>query len=163
MAGACRRAALDRRPRTTSRVMWCHGLRLKIPRKRARNVDDPCDVRCPDLPARGTTSFGSLARAAAEPSRDRRPQGLLKSALKPKPAITHGMQQFRECQTRKSPGHSIASSSQRVEQGFGLLEVERVETFGEPAVHRSEEIAGFIPPALIAIKPRQAHRRAQLP
>jgi hypothetical protein len=55
------------------------------------------------------------------------------------------------------------SSSQRVEQNFGLLQVERVEPFGEPAVDRREEIAGRVPLALVAPQPRQAGRRAQFP
>ena len=33
----------------------------------------------------------------------------------------------------------------------------------QPAVHRSEQIAGLFPLALIAPQPRHAHRRAQLP
>jgi hypothetical protein len=61
------------------------------------------------------------------------------------------------------PAHSrqqAPSSSQRVEQSFGLLEVERVEAFGEPAVDRGEKIAGRVPLALVAPEPRQASRRA---
>ena len=33
---------------------------------------------------------------------------------------------------------------------LGLLQVERVEAFGEPAVDRGEKIAGLTPPALVA-------------
>ena len=39
----------------------------------------------------------------------------------------------------------MLSSGQLVEQGLGLLQIERVEAFGEPAVDRSEQIAGLIP------------------
>jgi hypothetical protein len=41
---------------------------------------------------------------------------------------------------------SVASASrpQLIEQGFRLLQVERIEAFGEPAVDRSEEFAGFL-------------------
>jgi hypothetical protein len=38
-----------------------------------------------------------------------------------------------------------------------------VEALGEPAVDRSEEIACLLPFALIAPKPRHAHRRARFP
>ena len=55
------------------------------------------------------------------------------------------------------------SSGQLVEQRLSLLQIERVEAFGEPAVDRSEKIAGLIPLALIAPEPRHAHRRAQFP
>ena len=52
---------------------------------------------------------------------------------------------------------------QLVEQSLGLLQIERVEALGEPAVDRSEKIAGLIALALIALEPRHAHRRAQFP
>jgi len=42
------------------------------------------------------------------------------------------------------------SGAQLVEQHLGLLQIERVEAFGKPAIDRSENIAGFIPLALIA-------------
>src|SRR5215831_20528079 len=41
------------------------------------------------------------------------------------------------------------ASSQLVEQRLGFLQNRRVETFGEPAVNRGEEIAGFIVLALV--------------
>jgi hypothetical protein len=44
-----------------------------------------------------------------------------------------------------------------------VCSIERVEAFGEPAVDRSEEIAGLIQLAPIAPQPRHAHRRAQFP
>ena len=50
-----------------------------------------------------------------------------------------------------------------IQQGLGLLQIERVEAFGEPAVDRSEKIVGLLPFSLIAPKPRHAHRRAQFP
>ena len=55
------------------------------------------------------------------------------------------------------------SGVQFVEQGLGLLQIERVEAFGEPAVDRSKKLAGRIPLALIAPQPRHSHRRAQFP
>jgi hypothetical protein len=48
---------------------------------------------------------------------------------------------------------------QLVEKGPGLFQIEHVEAFGETAVDRSEQIAGLMPLALIAPKPRHAHRR----
>ena len=42
------------------------------------------------------------------------------------------------------------SSCQLFEQDLGLLQVEHVEAFGEPAVDRGEKIAGLIPLALSA-------------
>ena len=54
---------------------------------------------------------------------------------------------------------SIYSSS----SSLGLLQIERIEPFGEPAVDRCEKLAGLIPLALIAPEARHAHRRAQLP
>ena len=54
-------------------------------------------------------------------------------------------------------------SSQLIEQGLGLLQVEGVEAFGEPAVDRGEKIAGLLPFAVVAPQPGQARRRAQFP
>ena len=39
---------------------------------------------------------------------------------------------------------------QFVKQGFRVLQIERVEALGEPAVDRSEKITGLFPLALIA-------------
>jgi hypothetical protein len=50
-----------------------------------------------------------------------------------------------------------------MEQRLSLLQIERVEAFGEPAVDRSEEIEGLIALALISPEPRHAHRRAPGP
>ena len=60
----------------------------------------------------------------------------------------------------------VATSTLRcecVKQRLGLLQIERVEAFGEPAVDRSEKLAGLIPLALIAPEPRHAHCGAQFP
>ena len=46
---------------------------------------------------------------------------------------------------------------QLVEQGLSLLQIERVEALGEPAVDRCEQIASLIPLALITPEPRHAH------
>ena len=43
-----------------------------------------------------------------------------------------------------------------IEQRLGLLQIERVEAFGEPVVDRSEQIAGLSPLALIGLEPRRA-------
>jgi hypothetical protein len=59
--------------------------------------------------------------------------------------------------TPKSPWSASASRRQLVEQLLGLFQIERVEAFGEPAIDRSEKIAGLIPLALIA-----PERRAML-
>ena len=55
------------------------------------------------------------------------------------------------------------SGVQFLEQDLGLLQVERVKAFGEPAIDRGEEIASRITLALIAPQPRHAHRRPQFP
>ena len=55
------------------------------------------------------------------------------------------------------------SCGQLVEQSLSLLQIERVEAFGKPAVDRGEKIASLIPLALIAPKPRHAHCCAQPP
>jgi hypothetical protein len=54
------------------------------------------------------------------------------------------------------PFSKLFSGVQLLEQRLRLLQIERVETFGEPAVDRSEQIEGLIPLALIAPEPRQA-------
>src|SRR5258707_12292506 len=76
----------------------------------------------------------------------------------------------RAAKGRDVPRADIAMASmgapscpQVVEQGLSLSQIERVEAFGEPAVDRSEQIAGLITLALIAPKPRHAHCSTQLP
>jgi len=61
----------------------------------------------------------------------------------------------------KRPFRNRLSVVQLVEQRLGLLQIERVEAFGEPAVDRREQLARFVPLALITPKPRHTHRRAQ--
>ena len=56
-----------------------------------------------------------------------------------------------------------AGSRQFVEQRLCLFEIGRVEAFGEPAVDRREEIAGFGAPALVAPEPGEARGGAQFP
>src|SRR6202011_2667776 len=58
---------------------------------------------------------------------------------------------------------AVPLRSQRVEQSLGLIQIERVEALGEPAVDRSENAASRIPLALVVPEPRHAHRRTQLP
>src|SRR6188472_1076129 len=55
------------------------------------------------------------------------------------------------------------SEREFVEQHPGLLQVERIETLGEPAVDRSEKVAGLLPLALLAPQPRHARCCAKLP
>jgi hypothetical protein len=50
-----------------------------------------------------------------------------------------------------------------VKQGLRLFEIGDVETFGEPAAGRREEVAGFGLAALVSAKPGEAHGGAQLP
>src|SRR5947207_3339418 len=50
----------------------------------------------------------------------------------------------------------LLSSRQRVQQDFGLLQIRRFETLGEPAVDRSEEITDFGVPASLAPEVRKA-------
>jgi hypothetical protein len=52
---------------------------------------------------------------------------------------------------------------QLIQQRLSLLQIERVEALGEPAVDRREKIAGLLSLALITPQPSQAHRRAQFP
>ena len=42
-------------------------------------------------------------------------------------------------------------SCQLIKQRLGLFQIARVKAFGEPAVDRSEKIAGLVPLALIAL------------
>jgi hypothetical protein len=46
---------------------------------------------------------------------------------------------------------------------LGLLQIERVEAFGEPTVHWGEQSVGFCLLVLVAPQPRHAHRCAQFP
>jgi hypothetical protein len=82
------------------------------------------------------------------------------------PSIAIKQRTSRDVGTRPNSevaGHSDSSRCQSVKQGLGLLKVERIEALGEPAVDRSEKIAGLLMLALIALEPRYTHRRAELP
>ena len=57
----------------------------------------------------------------------------------------------------------IGSSCQLVAQRFCLLQIGRGETFGEPAVNRGEQVAGFGGVALVAPEPGEAYGGAQFP
>ena len=52
---------------------------------------------------------------------------------------------------------------QLLQQRLSLLQIERVEALGEPAVDRGEQIAGLPALALLAPEPRHAHRGAEFP
>ena len=57
----------------------------------------------------------------------------------------------------------VATSTLRcecVKQSLSLIQIERLEALGEPAVDRGEKLAGLLPLALIAPEPRHAHCRA---
>ena len=45
---------------------------------------------------------------------------------------------------------------QLVEESLGLLQIERVEAFGEPAIDRTEKIASLLPFSPVAPEPRHA-------
>ena len=51
---------------------------------------------------------------------------------------------------------------QFIQQSLGLLQIERVEAFGEPVVDRSKKIVGLVSVCPDRAEPRHAHRRAQL-
>jgi TolB-like protein/class 3 adenylate cyclase/Flp pilus assembly protein TadD len=55
------------------------------------------------------------------------------------------------------------SSCEAIQQRLRLLQIARIEPFGEPAVDRSEKLASLIPFALIAPEPRHAHGGAEFP
>src|SRR5262249_706232 len=63
------------------------------------------------------------------------------------------------CRLRHDP--QAPSRGQFVEQRLGMLQVERIEAFGERAVNRGEKIAGVILFALVAPESCHAHRSAQ--
>ena len=57
----------------------------------------------------------------------------------------------------------ITSSSQLVEQRLCVFEIGRVEAFGEPAIDRCQQVAGFALAALVAAEPSEARDGAQFP
>ena len=59
-----------------------------------------------------------------------------------------------------SPGPCLR---QLGEKRLGVFQIARVETFGEPAVHRSEQFARLLRIALRAPEAREAHCAAQFP
>ena len=54
------------------------------------------------------------------------------------------------------------SGVQLIEQSLGLLQIERVEAFREPAIDRSEQFASLLRFAPVAPEPCEPGRRAQL-
>ena len=69
----------------------------------------------------------------------------------------HGADQFSSCQS------SGGLRRQLLEQRLRLLQIVRVEPFGEPAVDRSEQFAGLLRLALVTPEARHAHRGAEFP
>ncbi len=61
----------------------------------------------------------------------------------------------------KRPFRNWLSGVQLIEQRLGLFQIERVKTFIEPAVDRSEQFAGLLRLSLIAPEPRHAHCSAE--
>ena len=59
----------------------------------------------------------------------------------------------QSCGNRFAPGN-LALSGQLGKQRLCLFQIERVEAFSEPAVDRSEKLAGLFPLALVAPEPR---------
>jgi hypothetical protein len=62
----------------------------------------------------------------------------------------------------RAPFRNSLSGVELIKQRLGVLQVARVETLGEPAVIRSEEIAGLLAFTLDAPKPGEAQGGAQL-
>ena len=54
-----------------------------------------------------------------------------------------------------------ARSAELVEQSPRLFQIGSIEAFGEPAVDRCQQIAGFGLPTVLAQQPGQAHRPPQ--
>ena len=63
-------------------------------------------------------------------------------------------------QGRRVPISESRSCRELLQQRLGLLQVERFESVGEPAIDRGEKIMGLLMFALIASQPRHTHRRA---
>src|SRR6516165_9901987 len=61
----------------------------------------------------------------------------------------------------RPPAMLTTGSRQFVEQRLCFFQIGGVESFGEPAVDRGEEVAGFGTPALFAPQPREARGGAQ--
>src|SRR5215469_8190739 len=61
----------------------------------------------------------------------------------------------------RPPAMLTTGSGQFVEQRLGFLQIGGVETLGEPAVDRRQEIAGFLMPAPFTPQPGEARRSAQ--
>jgi hypothetical protein len=99
-----------------------------------------------------------LGGASGRPSHVRK---ALLATVGPKTAGCRDGPKPASCIAAKSGWFRTAwSAVQLIEQGLGLLQVERVEAFSEPAVDRSEKLAGLLELALIAPEPRHAHRGA---
>src|SRR6202023_2813813 len=65
------------------------------------------------------------------------------------------------CRVKPAMTSYRPSGVQLFQQRPGLLQVERVKSFGEPAIDRREKITGFAAPLLFAPEPRQADRCLQ--
>jgi len=67
------------------------------------------------------------------------------------------------CAATNSGHQNSLSVVQLGEQRLGLLQIERVEAFGEPAVDRREQLASLLRLPLITPKPRHARGGAEFP
>ena len=102
------------------------------------------------------------AKTALAEARRLNPQLILKWLAEQKERHTHPrcakVSARRGCRKNE---RSALSCRQLVEQRLSLLQIERIEPFGEPAVNRSEKFASLLLLALVAPEPRHAHRGAE--
>jgi hypothetical protein len=63
----------------------------------------------------------------------------------------------------KRPFRNRLLGVQLLQKSLGLLQVERIEALGEPAVDRREQFSSLLRLPLIAPEPHHARRRAQFP
>jgi hypothetical protein len=63
--------------------------------------------------------------------------------------------------TRRCPGFGLPLCRQGAQQRLRLLQIARVETFGKPAVNRSQQFARLLHLALVTSETREAHGGAE--
>ena len=87
--------------------------------------------------------------ATGEPAMPGEPMGSTASGMRsvPMPAVRRPNLRFEEVAER---GASSEPLPQLVQQRLCLLQIWRLEALGEPAIDRSEEVAGFGATALVA-------------
>jgi hypothetical protein len=119
-------------------------------------VGDPMKRSCADMPAGPMAHQVQLSSWRLSPVQ----RGLALCPASPacRPVAVHRLSESGAAPCRGGP-----VSLECLQQGFGILKVRRVKPFGEPGIHRSEQVIGFLALAVLLPQASEASRGTEFP